>query len=200
MGKYIIGVTGASGSIYAMRLMEELLSLKQEVFLTITSSGILVLEQELGLRLDGLSEAEVAKKILSYCKKDGLLNYYDEKHIGANIASGSFRTDGMIVVPCSMSTVSAIAHGSSSNLLERAADVMIKERKKLVIVPRETPLSTIHLRNLLSLSEQNVHIVPPMPGFYYHPQKLDDIIDALVGRLLDYLDLEHNLLNRWEGM
>ncbi len=200
MGKYIIGVTGASGSIYAMRLIEELLRLKQEVFLTMTSSGILVLEQELGLSLAGLNEAEVAKKVLDYCKQDGLLEYYDEKHIGANIASGSFKTDGMLVVPCSMGTVSAIANGVSSNLLERAADVIIKERKKLVIVPRETPLSAIHLRNLLSLAENNVQIIPPMPGFYYHPKSLDDIINALVGRLLDYLGLEHDLLHRWEGI
>lgn len=197
MGKYIIGITGASGAIYGMRLIEECLKAGHEIFLTITKSGRIVIKEELNLDLD-LNVEMIEARLLDYFKvsKD-VFTYYDIDHISGAIASGSFRTDGMIVAPCSMSTVSAIAQGSSNNLLERAADVILKEGKPMILIPRETPLSAIHLENLLKLARLGVKIIPPMPSFYTHPKTVDDIINNTVGRILDQLNIEHNLCKRW---
>ncbi len=197
MGKYIIGITGASGSIYGMRIIEECLKAGHEIFLTITKSGKIVIKEELNLDLD-LSPDLIREKLLDYFQvSEGVFSYYDIDYISSAIASGSFRTDGMIIAPCSMSTVSAIANGSSNNLLERAADVILKENKPMVIMPRETPLSAIHLENLLKLARLGVRIVPPMPSFYTHPETIDDIVNNTVGRILDQLSIEHNLCKRW---
>jgi len=197
MGKYIIGITGASGSIYGVRLIEECLKAGHEVFMTITKSGRIVIKEELGLDLD-MSPELVDQKLLDYFKvKEDVLKYYDIDHICGAIASGSFRTDGMVIAPCSMSTVSSIAHGSSKNLLERAADVMLKEGKPMLLVPRETPLSVIHLENLLKLAQLGVKIIPPMPAFYTHPKSIDDIVNHTLGRILDQLNIEHDLCKRW---
>lgn len=197
MGKYIIGITGASGAIYGMRLIEECLKAGHEIFLTITKSGRIVIKEELNLDLD-LNVEMIEARLLDYFKvsKD-VFTYYDIDHISSAIASGSFRTDGMIVAPCSMSTVSAIAQGSSNNLLERAADVILKEGKPMILIPRETPLSAIHLENLLKLARLGVKIIPPMPSFYTHPKTVDDIVNNTVGRILDQLNIEHNLCKRW---
>ncbi len=197
MGKYIIGITGASGAIYGMRLIEECLKAGHEIFLTITKSGRIVIKEEINLDLD-LNEELIQNKLLEYLKvsKD-VFTYYDVDHISSAIASGSFRTDGMIIAPCSMATVSAIAHGSSNNLLERAADVILKEGKPMILIPRETPLSAIHLENLLKLARLGVKIIPPMPSFYTHPKTIDDIVNNTVGRILDQLNIEHNLCKRW---
>lgn len=197
MGKYIIGITGASGAIYGKRLVEECLKAGHEVFLTITRSGIIVLREELDLDLEK-SEELAAKTLNEYFKTEpGKLTYYDVDHISGAIASGSFRTDGMIIAPCSMSTVSAIAHGSSNNLLERAADVILKEGRPMILVPRETPLSVIHLENLLKLARMSVKIIPPMPGFYTRPETIDDLVNHTIGRILDQLGIEHDLCKRW---
>lgn len=197
MGKYIIGITGASGAIYGMRLIEECLKAGHEIFLTITKSGRIVIKEELNLDLD-LNVEMIEARLLDYFKvsKD-FFTYYDIDHISGAIASGSFRTDGMIVAPCSMSTVSAIAQGSSNNLLERAADVILKEGKPMILIPRETPLSAIHLENLLKLARLGVKIIPPMPSFYTHPKTVEDIVNNTVGRILDQLNIEHNLCKRW---
>ncbi len=197
MGKYIIGITGASGAIYGIRLIEECLKAGHEIFLTITKSGRIVIKEELNLDLD-ISVELIETKLLEYFKvsKD-VFTYYDIDHISGAIASGSFRTDGMIIAPCSMATVSAIAHGSSNNLLERAADVILKEGKPMILIPRETPLSAIHLENLLKLARLGVKIIPPMPSFYTHPKTIDDIVNNTVGRILDQLNIEHNLCKRW---
>lgn len=197
MGKYIVGITGASGSIYGKRLIEELLKSNNSIFLTITKAGFLVIKEELGLELTGSSEV-VEEKLISYFNttKDKF-KYYDIDNIGCSIASGSFRTDGMVVVPCSMSRVSAISQGSSNNILERAADVILKEGKTLILVPRETPLSAIHLENLLKLARLGVRIIPPIPGFYSHPSSIDDIVNGTVGRILDQLGIDNNLCKRW---
>jgi 4-hydroxy-3-polyprenylbenzoate decarboxylase len=197
MGKYIIGITGASGAIYGIRLIEECLKAGHEIFLTITKSGRIVIKEELNLDLD-LNEEMIEDRLLEYFKvsKD-IFTYYDIDHISSAIASGSFRTDGMIIAPCSMATVSAIAHGSSNNLLERAADVILKEGKPMILIPRETPLSAIHLENLLKLARLGVKIIPPMPSFYTHPKTIDDIVNNTVGRILDQLNIEHNLCKRW---
>lgn len=197
MGKYIVGITGASGVIYGMRLIEECLKAGHEIFLTITKSGRIVIKEELNLDLD-LGVEMIEEKLLNYFKvSKEVFTYYDIDHISGAIASGSFRTDGMIIAPCSMSTVSAIAQGSSNNLLERAADVILKEGKPMILIPRETPLSAIHLENLLKLARLGVKIIPPMPSFYTHPKTIDDIVNNTVGRILDQLNIEHNLCKRW---
>lgn len=197
MANYIIGITGASGSIYGKKLIEVLLGYDHHIFLTITASGKEVVKEELGLDLFGEPEA-IEKKIQNFFSttKDQL-TYYDVNHIGAAIASGSFKTDGMIVAPCSMATASAIAHGASRNLLERAADVIMKENKPLILMPRESPLSVIHLENLLKLARCQVSIIPPMPAFYNHPETIDDIVNFTVGRVLDQLGIDHDLVKRW---
>lgn len=197
MGKYIIGITGASGAIYGIRLIEECLKAGHEIFLTITKSGRIVIKEELNLDLD-LGVEMIEERLLDYFKvSKEVFTYYDVDHISGAIASGSFRTDGMIIAPCSMSTVSAIAQGSSNNLLERAADVILKEGKPMILIPRETPLSAIHLENLLKLARLGVKIIPPMPSFYTHPKTIDDIVNNTVGRILDQLKIEHNLCKRW---
>lgn len=197
MGKYIVGITGASGAIYGMRLIEECLKAGHEIFLTITKSGRIVIKEELNLDLY-LGVEMIEEKLLNYFKvSKEVFTYYDIDHISGAIASGSFRTDGMIIAPCSMSTVSAIAQGSSNNLLERAADVILKEGKPMILIPRETPLSAIHLENLLKLARLGVKIIPPMPSFYTQPKTIDDIVNNTVGRILDQLNIEHNLCKRW---
>lgn len=197
----IIAVTGASGSIYAKRLMQYLGSRGIPMYLTITEAGKRVMEQELGWTIpDSPSTAET--RIKSYLGLDNSspLRYFDVRDIGAPIASGTFRLDGMVVLPCSMATVSGIATGASSDLVERAADVTLKEGRTLVVVPRETPLSAIHLRNLLTLAEVGVRVLPAMPAFYTQPQKIEDLVDFLIGKILDVLSIDHDLFRRWDGL
>lgn len=201
MGIYIVGITGASGAIYAKRLLEELIKSGQTVYLTVTDPGQRLLQEELGWRI--VANADCAEKdlrsLLGLATDDQQLRYFDVHDVGALIASGSVKIAGMIIVPCTMSTVSAVAHGNAADLLQRAADVTIKERRKLVIVPRETPLSAIHLENMLTLAKLGVQIIPAMPAFYHHPQSISDLVDFLVGRILDYFDLPHDLSQRWQG-
>ena len=189
----IVGITGASGVIYAKILLEELLK-KGSVHLIITKSGIKVLKEELNISLKDVYEKD--KKIINRLFGSKVF-YYDVEDITAPISSGTYKVDGMVIVPCSMAIVSAIANGSSKNLLERAADVTLKEKRKLIIVPRETPLNVIHLRNLLTLSEAGVLVVPAMPAFYFKPNSVEDLIKPFVGRILDQLGIEHNLYTPW---
>lgn len=190
---YTVGITGASGVIYGVRVVEELLKLDNTVNLVITEAGWQVLNHELNWNVE---DRELFIK--DYFKEfTGELLYYRINDFNAPIASGSVKIDSMIVVPCSMGTLSGIANGASGNLLERAADVVLKERNNLVIVPRETPLNSIHLQNMLSLSNSGVHILPAMPGFYHNPQNLDDIINHLVGKILDSIDVLNKLFKRW---
>ena len=188
MSRYIVGITGASGSAYAVRLLEELLRGGHEVHLVVSQTGQQVMEYETGRTLS----PEFADAY-----PEGRLVIHPHDDLFASISSGSFRTDGMVVVPCSMTTLGEIASGSSRNLLGRAADVCIKERRKLVLVPRELPFSTIHLRNMLSLSEMGVVILPASPGFYHRPQSVKDIVDFIVSRILDSLGIENNLYPKW---
>lgn len=202
MGKYIVGITGASGSIYGDMLIGRLLEDDHEVFVVITDAGKLVVESELGWSISSLNVEETTEYLRNYYNNqvEKTLHYHSINSIGANIASGSFRVDGMIVLPCSMGTVSSIAHGSSHNLLERAADVIIKEKKKLIIVPREAPLSSIHLQNLLTLTQCNVVIMPASPSFYNKPKDLKELIEFFIGRIFDQLGLDYENMNRWEGI
>ena len=197
MAVYTIAITGASGAPYGIRVLESLIKGGHHVYLTITGDGLHILNDETGLMLKG-SEKDIQLALEKHiAAKEGQLRYFNEDNMYAPIASGSAKVDGMVVIPCSMKALSSIANGFASNLIERAADVTIKEKRKLIIVPRETPLSTIHLRNLLALSEIGCHIIPAMPAFYHHPKKLQDMIDFLAGRVLDALGVENDLSPRW---
>jgi 4-hydroxy-3-polyprenylbenzoate decarboxylase len=188
MKKIIVGISGASGVIYGIRLLEVLQSVAEvETHLVLsTAAGTTI-----SLETEYTTEQVVALADIHYRFKD----------IAAAISSGSFKTDGMIVIPCSMKTLAGIAHSFSDNLLLRAADVVLKERRRLVLVPRETPLHLGHLRLLVQLTEMGAIIAPPMPAFYHRPQSVDDIINQTVNRLLDLLDitLMEDLFTRWQG-
>ncbi len=195
MKRLIIGITGASAVVYGVRLLEVLAKQADiEVHLTISTSGARALWEELQIEVD-----------INNFRLESLIGidtpqivYHHESDIGASIASGSFRTEGMIVVPCSMGTVASIAAGISRNLIQRAADVCIKERRKLVIVPRETPLSAIHLENMLKLSRLGVCVLPAMPGFYHFPKTVDDQINFIVTKILDQFGIDTGLIQRWK--
>ena len=184
--KIVVGITGASGSIYGLRLIDVLRKSGHEVHAVVTDSGWEVIAYECGI-----DREELAKRV------DVL---YDNDNVGAAIASGSFRTDAMVIVPCSMKTVGSIAHSVSDNLLTRAADVALKENHPLLIVPRETPMHAIHLENLLKLAQTGARIIPACPGFYHQPQTLSDLVDMMVGKICDQLDVEHNLFERWKSL
>ena len=195
----IIAITGASGAIYGLRLIRELLKRGDDVAVIISPSGFLVLEQEIPLKLSG-SKAEIEKGLKKYFgKTKGRLSYFPSDDISSRLSSGSASPRDMIVCPCSMGTLARIAHGISGNLIERAADVILKEKGRLILVPRETPLSQIHLENMLKLSHAGAHIIPPMPGFYHQPKKMEDLVDFVVGKVLDAMGIENKLYKRWGG-
>jgi len=183
----VIGISGASGAIYGIRLLEVLSERKDvETHLVISDAAKETIRQE--------TDREVSRvmALADYC--------YDINDIGARLASGSFRRDGMVVCPCSMKTLSALANAYPANLLCRAADVTLKERKRLILLARETPLHLGHLRNMEKLTEMGAIIFPPVPAFYHRPQTIADIVDHTVGKVLDLLDIEHNLFSRWSGV
>ena len=183
MKKIVVGITGASGSVYAVRLIDVLRELGIEVHAVITDSGQRVLDYECGVTMEELSRCV-----------DVL---YPNVDVGAAIASGSFRMDAMVVLPCSMKTAGAIAHGVTDDLLTRAADVTLKEGRRLLLVPRETPMHEIHLENLLRLARAGAVVMPAAPGFYHRPETLDDLINMMVGKILDRLGIEAELFTRW---
>ena len=199
MPSYIVAITGASGAVYGMRLLSYLVKNGLTVHLTVTKEAWWILKDETGFIMEG-SEEEIQSSLCGYygVSKE-TLHYYEENNLKAPIASGSFRNDGMIIVPCSMKTVASIASGVSSNLVGRSADVILKEKRKLIIVPRETPLNTVHLRNLLALSEMGIHIIPAMPAFYNKPETIADMVEFIVGRILDALSIDNHLYSRWDG-
>ena len=178
-------MTGASGSIFGARLLEVLADTDIETHLIVSKWAQQTLEHETPYTLDAL------KKLAS--------KSYSVGDMGARVSSGSFDTDGMVIIPCSMRSVASIAHGFGENLVHRAADVTLKEKRKLVLVVREMPLSTIHLENLLKLSRMDVTILPPMPAFYNHPRSLDDMINHVVMRTLDQFGVARELVSRWDG-
>ncbi|MBI1865475.1 MAG: UbiX family flavin prenyltransferase [Nitrospirae bacterium] len=197
-GRYVVALTGASGSAYGIALLRELLAAGHEVHFAASKAGKSVLAHETGLDLpaDGKGMREALGRHLTGVSAE-TLHAYAEDDFFAPIASGSFRLDGAIVVPCSMKTVSALAHGASGNLIERAGDVALKEKWPLVVVPRETPLSEIHLSNLLTLARAGARIVPAMPGFYHHPARIEDMVRFVVARVLDVLGLPPEDAKRW---
>jgi flavin prenyltransferase len=196
----IVAVSGASGLIYAVRTLKYLLAADYHIELVASKSTQMVWLSEQNIRMPSEPiQQEDFWRQQAGVETSGKLRCHHSGDVGANIASGSFRTLGMIVIPCSMSTVAKIATGLSSDLLERAADVQLKEGRKLVIVPRETPFSVIHLRNLTTLAEAGVRIVPAIPAWYHNPQTIEDLVDFVVARALDQLDIDCIPLQRWEG-
>ena len=196
----ILAMTGASGAVYGLRLVEELLRAGAHLSLLISTSGRMVLREECGLDWQG-DAVEVAGKIEDHfrgkCQDFRPPAYFAENDFCAPIASGSNAPDAMVICPCSMGTLARIAAGNSGNLLERCADVVLKERRTLVVVPRETPLNEIHLENMLRLARMGVRVVPPMPAFYTRPQSIDDLVNFVVGKVLDSLGMEHALYRPW---
>ena len=192
----VVALTGASGAPYGARLVEVLLAAGRTVHLVISPAAVVVAERELGrtVRLDNFHLEDL---LGAAAPGPGRVIHHAHDDFQAGIASGSFRTAGMAVCPCSMGTVAAIAHGVSENLIHRAADVHLKERRKLVLVPRETPLGLIQLRNLVAVAEAGAVVLPAMPAFYTRPRSLEDMVDFVVGRICDHLGVQHNLFHRW---
>ncbi len=194
---FVVGLTGASGAVYARRLLEALLELDCAVQLTISRSGQTLLKQELGILVDldrfdpGTLQLSVSDAALSRLTYHHFADYFSP------VASGSALTSGMVICPCSGGTLSAVAHGSSTNLIHRAADVHLKERRKLILVPRETPLSLIHLENMKRVTEAGAVVLPAAPGWYHGVNSVHDLVDFLVARILDQLGVAHRLSGRW---
>lgn len=196
----IIGISGASGLIYAVRAVKFLLEADYAIELVASKSTYMVWQSERNIRMPlEPAQQEQFWRQQAGVETNGKLNCHPWGDVGANIASGSYRTLGMVVMPCSMSTVAKIASGLSSDLLERSADVQLKEGRKLVIVPRETPFSLIHLRNLTALAEAGARIVPAIPAWYHNPQTIEDLVDFVVTRVLDQLNIDCVPIQRWEG-
>ncbi len=196
----VLGVTGASGLIYAVRALKFLLAAEYAIELVASKSTYMVWQSEQSIRMpvEPIQQEQFWRRQAGV-ETQGKLRCHAWGDVGANIASGSFRTLGMVVIPCSMSTVAKLASGLSSDLLERAADVQLKEGRKLVIVPRETPFSLIHLRNLTALAEAGARVVPAIPAWYHNPQTIEDLVDFVVARALDQLNIDCIPIERWQG-
>jgi len=192
-GDLVVAMTGASGAPYALRLIEVLCRLGRTIHFSLSASAAEVLREETS-RLADLDRFDPA---IFGDLSPGRLVYHHYQNFMAGIASGSFPTAGMVIVPCSMSTMGAIASGMSTNLITRAADVHIKERRKLILVPRETPLSLIHLENMLKVTQAGAVVLPAMPGWYHRPSRLDDLVDFIVARICDQLGIPNSLIRRW---
>ncbi len=184
--RIIVGISGASGAVYGVRLLQVLFEVPGvQTHLVVSDAGWRNVAQEHGMQ-------RAAVEALAHTVDD-------VRDVGAAIASGSFQCSGMVIAPCSMRTLAAVAHGLSDNLLTRAADVVLKERRRLVLMVRESPLHLVHLRNMVSVTEMGAIVCPPLPGFYLRPQTVDDIVDFSVARVLDLLDVPHTLAARWQG-
>jgi len=192
-----VAITGASGAAYALRLLELLVQHKQRVFILVSDAAHIVLETEEDITLPNDPQQATAFLQERFSAAKGRLRVFGSDEWTSPVASGSGAPKQMIVCPCTMGTLAAIAMGASDNLLERAADVVIKERGNLILVPREMPYSPIHIENMLKLSRLGVTILPASPGFYNKPQTVHDLVDAVVGRILDHIGIEHRLQPRW---
>ena len=192
----VLALTGASGAPYGVRLLEVLLAAGRTVHLTLSDAAAEVIHTELG-RCVSPKDFRLADLLGKEPDYPGEVRYHDHRNFLAGIASGSFLTGGMAICPCSMGTVAAIAHGLSQNLIHRAADVHLKERRRLILVPRETPLGLVQLRNLTACAEAGAVVLPAMPAFYTRPQSIQDLVDFIVGRICDQLGVAHGLLRRW---
>lgn len=206
MKPLVLAMTGASGSIYGVRLLSVLLEAERSVHLVVSPAAVQVLKEELGYTLD--PEAPDLESLLRAAtdhmpvrlisaEQRGRVTWHDYRNYAASIASGSFLTAGMVICPCSMDTLASISQGLGSNLVHRAAAVHLKERRKLVVVPRETPLSSIQLANMTRLAEAGAIVLPAMPGFYHQPTSIADLVDFVVARICDQLEVPHSLMRRW---
>ena len=185
MRRIIVGITGATGAVFGIRLLQALRAAEVESHLVLSKWGQQTIEHEMGMSVEQLRELASVS--------------HGSSNMAATVSSGSFHTDGMVIAPCSMRTLGAIAHGYGESLVHLAADVILKERRKLVLVPRETPLSEIHLENMLKLARMGVIMLPPMPAFYNRPQTIDDIVDHIVARVLDQFGIAADFAKRWDG-
>jgi len=188
----VVAITGASGAPYAVRLLEQLLAADRQVWLIVSSHGLRLLRTEMDI-----DSVDALKAHVGASAWRRLVTVYDDADRGAAPASGSARNAGMVICPCSMGTLSAVSVGASRSLVERSADVALKERRTLVLVPRETPLSAIHLQNMLRLSRAGAVVMPAAPGFYNRPQSVQELVDFIVARVLDQFGVEHALVRRW---
>jgi len=184
--RLVVAITGASGAVYGKRLLEVLKQKKIETHLIVSTAAEKIIEHELQLSRKDF------EKLADHT--------YDISDLTAPLMSGSFRTDGMAIIPCSMKTLAGLAHGFADNLILRAADVTLKEKRRFIIVPRETPLHAVHLQNMLTLAKLGVYVVPAMPAFYHQPKRIDDLVDFVVGRVLDCFGVEHKLFKRYSGI
>ncbi len=196
-GKITIAITGASGSAYALRLIECLISANYQLYILISSAGRIVLDTEVGVKIPGSPGGATQFLMEKYQAKANQITVFGKEQWFSPVASGSAAPKKMVVCPCSTGTMAAICHGMSDNLIERAADVVIKERGQLILMVRETPFSTLHLQNMLSLSQQGVTIMPASPGFYHNAKSVEDLIDFMVGRVLDHLGIAQDIMPRW---
>ncbi len=181
--RYILAISGASGAFYAKKVFDLLHRMNAEIHLIISSNGVAILQEETGITP-------------SYFEGRGI-HIYKNSDINASIASGTFKCGGMVVIPCSMGTLGRIATGISNDLISRSADVTLKERRRLILVPRETPINEIHIRNMLTLSQAGAIILPASPGFYHNPRSIDDIADFIAAKVLDHLNIDNDLLPCW---
>ncbi len=196
MKRYVFAISGASGSIIGIRVLRELLR-SSEVYLIVSSHSFSILGEEAGIDWQAGSDTAIQKKIRSYFSTKNIF-YYSESNMAAPVSSGSFRTEGMFIVPCSMKTLSGVANGYTENLIQRAADVTLKEGRPLLLCPREMPFSVIHLDNMLKLARMGVKITPPIAGFYHAPVSVDEMIDFMAGKMLDVMGIPHHLYRRWK--
>jgi len=187
----VVAITGASGAPYAVRLLQSLVAAGQPTWLIVSEHGFRLLETE-----SGIASMEALRDRVGAAAWDAHVRVFDDRDRGALPASGSVQTKGMVICPCSMGTVAAISQGTSRSLVERAADVVLKERRRLVVVPRETPYSAIHLENMLRLTRAGAIVLPASPGFYHRPTRIEELVDFVVGRILDHVSVEH-ALPRW---
>jgi 4-hydroxy-3-polyprenylbenzoate decarboxylase len=197
MKSYIVTISGASGSIYGIRILEELLKHSENIHLCISDQAFSIIKTETGINWSGKTPSSIEKKIQKHYSSEKI-HFHSNNNLSAPIASGSFLAGAMFVVPCSMKTLSGIANGYATNLIERAADVTLKERRKLILSPREMPFSAIHLENMLKLSGMGTTIAPPVPAFYQKPKNINDIVDFVVGKILDSAGFSHALFERWK--
>jgi 4-hydroxy-3-polyprenylbenzoate decarboxylase len=196
---FVVAVTGASGAIYAVRTMRALLAAGHHVHLILSKYGRYVMHEEMGWEPDSESMLDFLARTGGEEVRSGTLQEHGVNDLTQSISSGSSRVSGMVVVPCSAKTLAAIAHGTSSNLIERSADVTLKEQRPLVLVVRETPMNLIQLRNMVSVAEAGARVLPAMPAFYQKPQTFEDLGDFIAGRALSLLGLDHELFERWTG-
>jgi 4-hydroxy-3-polyprenylbenzoate decarboxylase len=190
----VVAITGASGAPYAVRVLEQLVRAERRTWLIVSGHGLRLLQTEMDI-----ASVDALRSHVGAAGWDRWVTTYDDGDRGAAPASGSTRSAGMVICPCSMGTISALAQGSSRSLVERAGDVALKERRRLIVVPRETPVSEIHLENMLRLTRAGAIVMPASPGFYHRPTSIDDLVNFVAARVLDHLDVEHSLVRRWGG-